>query len=67
MALLLTGPVYGLGSAAVGLLALVNAVTMFVTPFAGRLVDRRGADAVNRLKPRSSPSAASAAPPACCP
>ncbi|MEV6118040.1 MFS transporter [Streptomyces sp. NPDC052109] len=47
MALLLTGPAYGLGADAVGLLALVNAVTMFVTPVAGRLVDRRGADAVN--------------------
>ncbi|OIJ92378.1 MFS transporter [Streptomyces sp. MUSC 14] len=47
VALLLTGPVYGFGADAVGLLALVNAVTMLVTPFAGRLVDRRGADAVN--------------------
>ncbi|MGW3206303.1 MFS transporter [Streptomyces sp. NPDC001135] len=47
VALLLTGPEYGLGAAAVGLLALVNAVTMLVTPFAGRLVDRRGPDRVN--------------------
>ncbi|OLZ74333.1 MFS transporter [Streptomyces sp. IMTB 2501] len=47
VALLLTGPVYGLGADAVGLLALVNAVTMFVTPVAGRLVDRRGPDTVN--------------------
>ncbi|MFI2204304.1 MFS transporter [Streptomyces sp. NPDC020192] len=47
VALLLAGPVYGLGAAAVGLLALVNAVTMVVTPYAGRLVDRRGADVVN--------------------
>ncbi|MGW2418676.1 MFS transporter [Streptomyces sp. NPDC001709] len=47
VALLLTGPVYGFGAGAVGLLALVNAVTMLVTPVAGRLVDRRGADAVN--------------------
>ncbi|MER5543918.1 MFS transporter [Streptomyces sp. CG4] len=47
VALLLTGPGYGLGAAAVGLLALVNAVTMVVTPVAGRLVDRRGPDAVN--------------------
>ncbi|MEU6665721.1 MFS transporter [Streptomyces sp. NPDC046727] len=47
LALLLTGPEYGLGTDAVGLLALVNAVTMVVTPFAGRQVDRRGADRVN--------------------
>ncbi|MEV5878993.1 MFS transporter [Streptomyces sp. NPDC052101] len=47
VALLLTGPVYGFGAAAVGLLALVNAVTMSVTPVAGRLVDRRGPDPVN--------------------
>ncbi|MFE6199876.1 MFS transporter [Streptomyces sp. NPDC057838] len=44
---LLTGPAYGLGAGAVGLLALVNAVTMVCTPVAGRLVDRRGPDAVN--------------------
>ncbi|MFF8423722.1 MFS transporter [Streptomyces sp. NPDC016566] len=49
VALLLTGPVYGLGTAAVGLLALVNAATMVVTPFAGRLVDRRGPDGVNMV------------------
>lgn len=49
VALLLTGPVYGLDAASVGLLALVNAATMLVTPFAGRLVDRRGADAVNHV------------------
>jgi predicted MFS family arabinose efflux permease len=47
VALLLTGPVYGFGADAVGLLALVNAVTMLVTPVAGRLVDRYGAEAVN--------------------
>ncbi|MDQ1014411.1 MFS transporter [Streptomyces afghaniensis] len=49
VALLLTGPVYGVGAGAVGLLALVNAVTMVCTPVAGRHVDRRGPDAVNRV------------------
>ncbi|MFS8100557.1 MFS transporter [Lentzea alba] len=47
VALLLTGPAYGLGAQAVGLLALVNAVTMVATPIAGRVVDRRGSDPVN--------------------
>ncbi|MGA6153927.1 MFS transporter [Stenotrophomonas sp. NPDC087984] len=47
LALLLTGPAYGLGAQAVGMLALVGAVTMFCTPLAGRLVDRRGPDPVN--------------------
>ncbi|MFI7015162.1 MFS transporter [Streptomyces sp. NPDC050164] len=47
VALLLTGPAYGMGAGAVGLLALVNAVTMVCTPVAGRRVDRRGPDAVN--------------------
>ncbi|SER60966.1 Predicted arabinose efflux permease, MFS family [Lentzea xinjiangensis] len=47
VALLLTGPLYGHGAQAVGLLALVNAATMFVTPLAGRIVDRRGPDPVN--------------------
>ncbi|MFG1657106.1 MFS transporter [Micromonospora chersina] len=47
VALLLTGPIYGLGARAVGLLALVNAATMVCTPLAGRLVDRHGSDAVN--------------------
>ncbi|RMI40694.1 MFS transporter, partial [Actinomadura harenae] len=49
VALLLTGPAYGLTTRAVGLLALVNAATMFCTPLAGRLADRRGPDAVNRV------------------
>lgn len=49
VALLLTGPVHGLGAGAVGALALVNAVTMLCTPFAGRQVDRRGPDAVNAV------------------
>ncbi|KIF79503.1 MFS transporter [Streptomyces sp. 150FB] len=47
VALLLTGPTYGMGAQAVGVLALVNAGTMLCTPFAGRQVDRRGPDAVN--------------------
>ncbi|MFB6891403.1 MFS transporter [Kitasatospora sp. NPDC056327] len=45
--LLLTGPAYGLDARAVGLVALVGAATMVCTPFAGRVVDRRGADPVN--------------------
>jgi len=47
VALLMTGPAYGLGAPAVGMLALVNAGTMLCTPLAGRVVDRRGSDAVN--------------------
>jgi predicted MFS family arabinose efflux permease len=47
LALLLTGPVYGMGSQAVGLLALVGSATMLCTPLAGRLVDRHGPDPVN--------------------
>ncbi|AQZ70411.1 MFS transporter [[Actinomadura] parvosata subsp. kistnae] len=40
--LLLTGPAYGLPASATGVLALVNAATMVITPIAGRQVDRRG-------------------------
>ncbi|MEU0879288.1 MFS transporter [Lentzea sp. NPDC005914] len=47
VALLLTGPAYGYGAQAVGLLALVNAATMVATPVAGRIVDRYGSDPVN--------------------
>jgi predicted MFS family arabinose efflux permease len=47
LALLLTRPAYGLGTQAVGLLALVGGATMFCTPFAGRLVDRHGPDGTN--------------------
>jgi len=49
VALLLTGPTYGYDARAVGLLALVNAATAVVTPFAGRLVDRRGPDLVTLI------------------
>ncbi|MCB5164083.1 MFS transporter [Streptomyces bambusae] len=49
VALLLDGPVYGLGAHAVGLLALVGGVTMLCTPYAGRLVDRYGSDPVNTV------------------
>ncbi|WP_026128292.1 MFS transporter [Nocardiopsis halophila] len=46
MALVLTGPVYGLGASAAGAVALVAAASMALTPVAGRWVDRRGPDAV---------------------
>ncbi|PRH76918.1 MFS transporter [Streptomyces solincola] len=49
VALLLTGPAYGMGAQAVGLLALVGAGTMLVTRPAGRLVDRHGPDRVTLL------------------
>jgi predicted MFS family arabinose efflux permease len=45
--LLLTSPSYRLGAGAVGALALVGAATVCCTPVVGRLVDRRGPDAVN--------------------
>ena len=46
MALVVTGPVYGLNASTVGVMALVAGVTMVLTPAAGRWVDRRGPDAV---------------------
>jgi predicted MFS family arabinose efflux permease len=47
VALLVTGPRYGMGTEAVGILALVGAGSMFFAPKAGRWVDRYGADRVN--------------------
>ncbi|MEU4196526.1 MFS transporter [Kribbella sp. NPDC026611] len=47
LALLVTGPDYGLGASAIGLIALVGAVSMFASPIAGRYADRRGPDPVN--------------------
>ncbi|MFF3849117.1 MFS transporter [Streptomyces sp. NPDC002328] len=47
LALLMTGPRYGMGAQAVGLLALIGAASMFCAPAAGRWVDRLGADRVN--------------------
>ncbi len=47
LALLVSGPAYGLGAQAVGLIALVGAGSVFCTPAAGRHVDRRGPDPVN--------------------
>jgi predicted MFS family arabinose efflux permease len=47
LALLVTGPRYGFGTSVVGLIALVSAASMFCTPIAGRVIDRRGPDVVN--------------------
>ncbi|MGR4880895.1 MFS transporter [Streptomyces sp. LARHCF249] len=47
LALLLTGPLYGFGPQALGLVALTGAITMACTPVAGRIVDRHGPDPVN--------------------
>ena len=48
VALLMTGPTYGLSARAVGTLALVGAGTMLCAPLAGCLVDRRGPEPVSR-------------------
>ncbi|WP_406503136.1 MFS transporter [Streptomyces sp. NBC_00212] len=47
LALLLTGPRYGLDAQAVGVLALIGAASMFCAPAAGRWVDLHGANRVN--------------------
>ncbi|MFD7256943.1 MFS transporter [Streptomyces sp. NPDC059874] len=47
LALLLTGPLYGFGPQALGLVALTGVITMACTPVAGRIVDRHGPDPVN--------------------
>ncbi|MEV7521918.1 MFS transporter [Streptomyces sp. NPDC091371] len=47
LALLLTGPLYGFGPQALGLVALTGLITMACTPLAGRIVDRLGPDRVN--------------------
>jgi predicted MFS family arabinose efflux permease len=49
IALLVTGPRYGLGASAVGLIALVSAATMFCTPAVGRVIDRRGPEVVSTV------------------
>jgi predicted MFS family arabinose efflux permease len=49
IALLVTGPRYGYGTPVVGLIALVSAASMFCTPIAGRVIDRRGPDVVNTI------------------
>ena len=46
VALLLTGPAFGLSTQAVGVLALVGAGSVLSTPFAGRRIDRDGPEPV---------------------
>jgi predicted MFS family arabinose efflux permease len=47
LALLISGPRYGLGAETVGLIGLAGAVSVFATPVAGRWIDRRGQDPVS--------------------
>ncbi len=47
VALLLTGPAFGLSTQAVGVLALVGAGSVLSTPFAGRRTDRVGPEPVS--------------------
>jgi predicted MFS family arabinose efflux permease len=46
LALEVTGPTYGLGASAVGVIAVVSAASMVCTPIAGRAVDRHGPERV---------------------
>ncbi|MCK9924184.1 MFS transporter [Frankia sp. AgPm24] len=47
LTLYLTSSAYGLGTVSVGVIALVGAASMLVTPRVGRLVDRRGPGVVS--------------------
>lgn len=47
LALLISSPRYGLGAETVGLIGLAGALSVFATPVAGRLIDRRGQDPVS--------------------
>jgi predicted MFS family arabinose efflux permease len=47
IALLLTGPAYGLSTQAVGVFALIGAGAVLVTPVAGRRIDRVGPDRIS--------------------
>jgi predicted MFS family arabinose efflux permease len=49
LALLISSPRYGLGAETVGLIGLAGAVSVFVTPIAGRWIDRRGQDPVSLI------------------